>query len=149
LGFRELEVWQEGKDLVVEIYRLTEELPKSESYGITSQLRRAAVSVPCNIAEGYGRNMPTNYAQFLRIAKGSLNEVETLLVICADLKMLDEQPQILTRIAKLGSKLTNLITSVKTAVVKERPATYLDDPNELEDLYPNQPNQPNQPNYPN
>ncbi len=124
LGFRQLEVWQEGKSLVVDIYRLSEALPKSEDFGLKSQLRRAAVSIPCNIAEGYGRKTPANYAQFLRIAKGSPNEIETLLELCSELGYLEQPTLLLARIAKLGSKLTNLINSISATTIREEIGEY-------------------------
>lgn len=80
-GYGELIVWQKAKLLAVEIYRLTEKFPKSEIYGITLQIRRAAVSIPSNIAEGYRRNHEKERMQFFRIAFGSGAELETQLEI--------------------------------------------------------------------
>jgi four helix bundle protein len=80
-GYRELKVWQRSMDLVEESYRLTATFPKHELYGITSQLRRAAVSVAANIAEGHGREHLGEYLHFLSIANGSLMELETHLLI--------------------------------------------------------------------
>src|SRR5687768_922524 len=80
-GYKNLEVWQHGRRLVNLVYRATAKMPPSEQYGLTSQLRRAAVSVPCNIAEGWGRNSDGSFANFLRIARGSLAELETLLIL--------------------------------------------------------------------
>lgn len=77
-SYTELLVWQEAKALVKEVYLFTYDLPDSEKFGLTSQLKRAAVSVPTNIAEGIGRNTSKDAIQFLSIAKGSLNELETL-----------------------------------------------------------------------
>jgi four helix bundle protein len=81
-SFRKLEVWQDGIELAVEIYQLTEPFPVWERYGLTSQLRRAGVSVPSNIAEGYGRATRGEYLNHLSVANGSLNEVDTLCVLC-------------------------------------------------------------------
>ena len=78
---RDLIVWQKAVDLVEHIYRLTECFPAEERIGLVFQIKRAAVSVPANIAEGYARSSRKNYAQFLSIAKGSLMEVEALLTI--------------------------------------------------------------------
>ncbi|MBR4223725.1 MAG: four helix bundle protein [Oscillospiraceae bacterium] len=75
-------VWQRAMDLVCEIYDLTRSLPKEEMFGLTSQIKRAAISIPSNIAEGYGRNSSSDYAHFLSIARGSKHEVETQLYIC-------------------------------------------------------------------
>ncbi len=80
-SYRELKVWQKAIDLVVECYRLSQAFPKDEIYGLTSQLRRASVSIPANIAEGYGRGSHGEYLQFLAVAQGSLKEVETHLII--------------------------------------------------------------------
>src|SRR5574337_1314593 len=76
-SYRDLVAWQKGLDLVVEIYRITERFPKSEMYGLTSQLRRAAVSVPSNIAEGQAHFSKQEFRHFLRHSRGSLAELET------------------------------------------------------------------------
>ena len=80
-SYRDLIVWQQAMDLAVAVYELTRTWPKDELYGLTSQVRRAATSVPANIAEGYGRENRGSYQQFLRIAQGSLKELETHLMI--------------------------------------------------------------------
>jgi len=84
-GFRQLGVWQKGYEMTLDVYRLTKAFPKSEIYGLTSQIQRAAVSIPANIAEGYDRNHKKEYLQFLFIARGSLGELETLLMLAKDL----------------------------------------------------------------
>lgn len=89
-GFRTLKAWQKSYELSLEIYKLTKRFPKEELYGLTSQLQRAAVSVPANIAEGYERNHRKEYVQFLYIAKGSLGEVETYLLLSKDLGYLPQ-----------------------------------------------------------
>lgn len=89
-SYQELEVWKQTRSLVKEIYQLTASFPKGEQYGLTNQLRRAAVSVPSNIAEGCGRNHPKDSIQFFFIARGSLYEIETQIVIASDLDMLEE-----------------------------------------------------------
>ena len=81
-------VWQKSMALVAEIYKLSKSLPTDETYGLTSQMRRCAVSIPSNIAEGYGRNSTSDYVRFLRIAMGSLYELQTQLEISLDLKYL-------------------------------------------------------------
>jgi len=91
LHYRELVAWQKAMDLVAEIYRITRSFPREELYGLTNQIRRAAVSVPSNIAEGQGRGAGSAFAQFLRIAKGSLQEVETQLLISERLGFVAEQ----------------------------------------------------------
>lgn len=80
-SYKDLLVWQQAMDLAVASYNLTRSWPKDELYGLTSQVRRAASSVPANIAEGYGRGNRGSYQQFLRIAQGSLKELETHLLI--------------------------------------------------------------------
>lgn len=80
-SYRDLLVWQKGMDLAAEVYQLSRAWPKGERYGLTSQARRAAVSVPANIAEGYGRQSTMSYVHFLKVARGSLNELETHLLL--------------------------------------------------------------------
>jgi len=84
-GFRSLKAWQKAYALALEIYKITKDFPKTEIYGLTSQIQRAAVSVSANIAEGYERNHRKEYIQFLMIAKGSLGEVEAYLMFARDL----------------------------------------------------------------
>ena len=88
--YRDLIVWQKARAFATEIYRATEDFPKAEIYGLTSQLRRAAVSVPSNIAEGQGRLTRGEFCHFLGQARGSLLEVETQLSIALDLRLLDD-----------------------------------------------------------
>ena len=80
-GYRDLIVWQRSMNLAEGVYRLTQGFPIEERFGLTSQARRAAVSVPANIAEGYGRGTRPSYASFVRIAQGSLKELETHLIL--------------------------------------------------------------------
>ncbi len=87
--YRDLEVWQRAMDLVEIAYRLTKTLPTEERYGLKSQIQRAAVSIPANIAEGHGRIHRKEYVHHLSIARGSLMEVETHLAIAVRLKLLD------------------------------------------------------------
>lgn len=89
--YQELIGWKKSRDLVAEIYRHTQSFPKDEIYGLTSQLRRAAVSIPSNIAEGQGRLTRGEFKQFLGHARGSAFEVETQLLIAEDLGYLDRQ----------------------------------------------------------
>ena len=89
-NYRDLIVWQKAMDLVEEIYRITEFLPNEEKFGLSLQLKRAAVSIPSNIAEGYERNTTKDYIKFLSIAKASRAEVETQLYICKRLEFLTD-----------------------------------------------------------
>ena len=90
---KDLDVWKDSIELVVEIYKVTKEFPREETYGIVSQLRRAAVSVPANISEGAARGYTKEFVRFLRISQGSLSEVETLLYISLRLNYLDENTE--------------------------------------------------------
>ena len=88
--YKELKVWQKSMDLTVEIYRLVKLLPKFEIYALSDQMRRAVVSIPSNIAEGYGRNSTKEFIQFLTIARGSQLELETQLQIYLRLEYFSE-----------------------------------------------------------
>ena len=88
-SFRDLEVWGRSCSLAVEVYRLTASFPKSEVYGLTSQMRRAATSVPANIAEGQARRSARDFRRFLHIAAGSLAELETYLALVTGLEYAD------------------------------------------------------------
>ena len=108
--YEELIIWQKSMDLVVEIYCLTKQLPKEELYGIISQMRRAAISIPSNIAEGYSRNSRKEYVQFIYIARGSKSELETQLKICERLGYLsNEQIKDAQNIIKEISKMFNVL----------------------------------------
>lgn len=89
--FKKLEVWQKARLLVKEIYLITASFPKEEGYGLISQIRRSAVSIPSNIAEGCGRGTNNQLSHFLDIAAGSAFELETLLIISNDLNYLSEK----------------------------------------------------------
>ena len=89
MSYRDQFIWKRGIQLSVNCYRLTEKFPKSELYGLTSQIRRASVSVPSNIAEGYGRRTKNEYIHFLHIALGSLRELDTQLIIAKEVKLTD------------------------------------------------------------
>ena len=89
-NFKELKVWQKAMDLVANVYKITQTLPKEELYGLTSQIRRAAVSIPSNIAEGAGRISRKDFSLFLNIARGSSFELETQLTISFKLDYLKQ-----------------------------------------------------------
>jgi four helix bundle protein len=86
--YRDLEVWKRSLLLVAETYRVTRKLPADERFGLISQLRRASVSITCNIAEGYGRATRGEYLNQLSVARGSLNEVDALCAVCRTLELL-------------------------------------------------------------
>lgn len=88
-SFRELKIWQKGVDLAVQVYKATASFPREEMYGITSQIRRAAVSIPSNIAEGAGRNSSPDFVRFLSMAYGSSCELETQLIIAQKLSFIE------------------------------------------------------------
>jgi four helix bundle protein len=89
-NFKELNVWLEAKNFSISIYQMTKLFPKSEVYGLTSQMNRSAVSIPSNIAEGAGRNSVKDFSRFINIAIGSSFELETQLIIVYELKMINE-----------------------------------------------------------
>jgi len=113
-SYQELIGWKKSMALVTEIYRHTQDFPKDEIYGLTSQLRRAAVSIPSNIAEGQGRLSRGEFRQFLGHAKGSVFEVETQLLIARDLGYLSDQTtlDLLGRVQEVGRILSGLLSSL-------------------------------------
>jgi four helix bundle protein len=112
-GYRELKVWQLGMQLTTRVYRITTNFPKHELYGLSSQMRRAAVSIPSNIAEGHARGTPKEMMRFCAIAKGSLAELETQLLVATELGYSDRDDvaNILGSTAELGRMLSGLIRS--------------------------------------
>jgi four helix bundle protein len=114
-SYQDLRVWQHAMDLAVDVYKVTESFPKHELYGLTSQIRRAAISVPSNIAEGKGRRTDADYSVFLFRARGSLLEVETQVILARRLEYVSEEEatRILGGTAVVGSALTGLINSLK------------------------------------
>ncbi len=112
--FRDLDVWKLGKEIVVDVYRASKEFPKEEMYGLVSQLRRATVSVPSNIAEGFNRQHNKEYRQFLYIALGSCAELETQLEVSCELGYLKKEIVILLleKIKRECRMLHNLIKKI-------------------------------------
>lgn len=90
-SYRDLVVWQKAMDLVERVYRITGDFPADERYALTSPLRRAAVSVPSNIAEGYGRHSTADYIRFLQVSLGSLNELQTQLELAVRLEFVEKR----------------------------------------------------------
>ena len=113
-SYRGLRVWQLGMDLTVECYQVTKSFPEDELYGLTSQIRRAASSIPANIAEGHARGKK-EYQQFLRIAQGSLKELETHLMISQRVGILPQEKvdALLQTTDQLGRMLTKLQQSLR------------------------------------
>jgi four helix bundle protein len=116
-SYQDLIAWRKAMELVTEIYRSTGEFPRDELYGLTNQLRRAAVSVPSNIAEGQARFSQKEFRHFLSHARGSLVEIETQLIIAQSLGYLQENDSraLLAKAGELGRILNGLIASIKSA----------------------------------
>jgi len=114
MSYHDLKVWQKGIELVKTIYLLTRDFPKYETYGLTSQIQRSAVSVPSNIAEGQTRNSTADFQRFLFISQGSLSEVDTQIVIAQELGYLDKAKgqDVEARILELRRMLYALINSL-------------------------------------
>ena len=115
MHYKDLNTWQKAIDLTAEIYRLTKNLPKDELYGLTNQMRRAAVSIPSNIAEGNARFSTKEYLRFLSIARGSIAEVETQLLICVRLEYLSQQDieTALSLLNETGRMLNSMIKKLR------------------------------------
>lgn len=124
-SYRDLTVWQKGMTLAATVYRLTRRLPKYEEYRISSQMVRAATSVPANIAEGHGRGTRKDYAKFVSTAKGSLAELETFLLLAADLELAprDELDAILAQAEEVGRVLTALRARLASTPITQEPST--------------------------
>lgn len=104
-SFKDLIVWQKSYKLVTEIYKITRNFPKVELYGLSQQMRRCAVSIPSNIAEGYGRQYNKEYKQFLSIAYGSVCELETQYLLANDLQYISRSEMAENLIKEVGSML--------------------------------------------
>ena len=117
-AYRELIVWQKAMDLVPVVYRLTRQLPREELYELSSQIRRAVISVPANIAEGQGRQHPAEFAQHLSIARGSLAELYTLLLAAQRLWCLqtDDLETALPLMVEVRRLLQGLLQKVRSTV---------------------------------
>ena len=116
-SYRDLRVWQQAITLSVDCYKITEDMPKTELYGLTSQIRRASVSVAANIAEGYGRDNTGNFVQFLRMSQGSLKELETHFIIASRIGYLEfgKVESLLERCEELGKMLRSYIRSLQAS----------------------------------
>jgi four helix bundle protein len=114
-NYEDLRVWQASVDISVKIYEITERFPKSEQYGITNQIRRSSVSIPSNIAEGSERNSNKEFGQFLSIAKGSLAELKTQLIIANRILFLDKNgfEELKNDIESISKMLTALRKAIR------------------------------------
>ena len=111
MHYRELTVWRKAMDAAKEVYRLVPMLPREETYGMRSQLTRAAVSVPANIAEGWIRESPKEKAQFLAVAQGSLSEADTLLTLCEEIGWFPETETV--RLRSLQTEVSNMLSTMR------------------------------------
>jgi four helix bundle protein len=113
--FRELKVWQKAHQLALSVYKATRRFPKEEVYGLTGQMRRAATSIPANIAEGSGRGTDPEMVRFLQIAMGSAAELEYFLLLARDLTYLDETAyaQLADEVTQVKRMLTSFIQKLK------------------------------------
>jgi len=122
---RDLVVWQKAMDLVVTVYRATEAFPKTETYGLSSQIRRAVTSIPANIAEGQGRRLTKEFVYFLANARGSLWELDTHLESATRLAFLntDTHHQLQSQLDEVGRMLNGLMRSVSNSGNDQHPAS--------------------------
>lgn len=111
--FRDLIAWQKAMELAKQIYQVTSAMPQTERFGLTAQMRKAAVSIPSNIAEGHGRESRTEYVRFLRIARGSLMELQTQLILAEQVDLIRIPEQLDQIQAETDRVLQGLIRSLK------------------------------------
>lgn len=111
-----LEAWSKAIELVTDVYKSSEKFPKEERYGLTGQIRRAAVSIPANLAEGAGRRSPKEFAHFLSNSQGSASELETELIIANRLGYLDEATfaKLIGQLERIGRLITGLVRHVRS-----------------------------------
>ncbi|MCG3116083.1 MAG: four helix bundle protein [Candidatus Manganitrophus sp. SA1] len=115
-SYKDLVVYQKGYELSLRVYQVTYAFPSEEKFGLISQMRRAVVSIPCNIAEGYRRRGRKEYIQFLHVALGSCSELETLLSLSKDLKMID--PENFDALYSLQEKISKMLSSLIDSLSK-------------------------------
>ena len=113
-SYRDLKVWKIAVDLALEVYRITDSFPASERFGLTSQLRRAAISIASNIAEGHGRTSRSEYRHFLSVARGSAREIEVQLFLAEQIGYVE--PSILTKAMDDCDAISRMITNLKRAL---------------------------------
>ena len=113
-SYQDLDVWQRGMDIAVNVYKLTKAYPSEEKYGMVSQMRRAANSIPANIAEGWARSSKKEFEYFLRVAQGSLRELETYLILSKRCELSDETQvsPLMAEITILSKQLRALLSSL-------------------------------------
>lgn len=123
MDHKELDVWKASIEFVSELYEKTRGFPKEEMYGITSQMRRAAVSIASNIAEGAARNSDKEFVQFLYIALGSLAEVETQIIIAEKLRYMNSSEDLFEKMLSIKQMMLGLIRHLKNKKVKHKAAS--------------------------
>ena len=125
ISYQDLVVWQIAIGFVKDIYQMTAQFPASEIYGLTNQIRRAAISIPSNIAEGQGRNSSKEFRQFLAISLGSLAEIETQLIIAKEIGYLSETilPDLLKTTDRIRKMVRSLSNSLKATTENRKPKT--------------------------
>jgi four helix bundle protein len=111
--FKQLDAWKVARGLVREVYVSTRSLPEDERFGLTSQMRRTAVSITSNIAEGYGRGSRQDYIRFLRIARGAATELETQVLLCQDLEFPIDVESVLENLKRCYQLLNGLLRSLE------------------------------------
>ena len=118
--YRDLVVWQEAMELAELVYSLTSRFPREEAFGLTAQMRRAAVSIPSNVAEGFGRAQRRSFVQFLRIAQGSLKELETQAQLSVRIGHVphEDVSGLLERCERLGKRLVQFVRSLERGLVE-------------------------------
>ncbi len=121
-SYRDLDVWQDAMTMAETCYVLTRTFPREETYGMTSQIRRAAVSVAANIAEGHGRESTASFIHFLRIGQGSLKELETHLILAGRVGLTSQEAvsSVLARCEAIGRQMRGLIRSLQRRVLHEK-----------------------------
>jgi four helix bundle protein len=114
-SFKDLIVWQKSHALVLDVYKLTRQLPREELFGLVSQMRRAAVSIPANIAEGFKRRGKSDKARHMNIAQGSLEELQYFFILCADLSYLTREP-----VGDRANEVGRMLTSSAQQILESR-----------------------------
>lgn len=117
-GHHRLEVWKRAIEMVANIYKITENFPKTEIYGLSMQMRKSAISIPSNIAEGAGRSSKKEFEQFLSIAQGSVSEIETQLIIANKLNYISDIDNLVKELDEISKMILGLCKSLKNKELK-------------------------------
>lgn len=117
--YRKIQVWNRAHQFVLSVYKLTESFPAKEQYGLTSQLRRAVLSIPTNIAEGCGRSTEAEFSRFIDISHGSASEVDYLLLVCQDLGYMEKHTytDLYKELTEIRKMLTGLVKAVRNSKI--------------------------------